>query len=128
MALGPPHPSPDLVELRKAKAVCMLHHHHPRPRDIHSHLHHRRGHQDLNLSLAEGVHYPSLFLCPHPPVETADSAVLKDPPLELSSQTGRRLQIGLLILFHEWTDDVGASPFSDFLQDKPVGLKTHPLG
>ncbi len=128
LGLGPPDPSPNLMQLREAKAIGMLYHHRRRPRNIHSHLHHRGGHQDLNLPIAEGVHDPAFFLCPHPAVDTTDAAVTKSPFLELGGHTRRRLQIGLLTLFHEGTDHVRGSSPSDLLAHELVGLTAHRLG
>jgi len=67
---GPP--APELVELREAESLRVLHHHHRRVRDVHAHLDHRRRHQDVDLARRERAHGPVLAVPLHPPVDETD--------------------------------------------------------
>ena len=43
--LPAPHPSPQLVQLRKSEALGIFHHHYHGIGDVHPDLHHGGGHQ-----------------------------------------------------------------------------------
>ena len=114
------HPAPQLVELRKAEPVGILHDHQGRPGHIDAHLDHGGAHQHLDLSLDEILHHLLLFPAFQFAVHQADG-YLGDPLLQCLGIGHRRLPLVLpLFGFDERTDDVHLSPFLHLFLDKGI--------
>ena len=114
------------MKLRQTKSVCMLDHHHRGVRHVNPDLHHRRGHQQVNLPGLEGRHRPLLLIRFHPAVQQADLEPAKFTILQPLCALQRRSQVGLLRFFHQRIHDIGLPTGQELVAGQLIGFP--PLG
>ena len=125
---APADAAAQLVQLREAEALGVLHQHHGRVRHVDADLDHRRRDEHVRLARAERVHAASFSVGPHPAVEQGD--------VELGEHLGRQA-IGLLlggrtcgrfVLVDRGADDERLVAVGDLLANQLVGRGAVPRG
>ena len=105
-----------LVQLRKAEALCVLDHHERRVGDVHAHLDHGRSHQQVDPACQESGHGLRLLGGFQAPVNQSH---LESRKLLAQRSVGieRRLQLQLFGLLDQGTHPVRLAPGCASLAD-----------
>ncbi|MEE8129943.1 MAG: hypothetical protein V3T48_06630, partial [Vicinamibacterales bacterium] len=73
-----PDPSTQLMQLRKAESLGVLHDHDGSVGDVHPDFDHGCGHQEIDRVVGKPTHHLLALVGFHPPVDQPDSVVAKD--------------------------------------------------
>ena len=106
----PSHAPTELVQLGQSEPLGLLHQHDGRIRDVDPDLDDRGGHQDVDLAPGKRVHRSCSLVAFNTTMHDADTVVGEDSLVEFRRHLGRRSQIQLRRLLHEWIHDEHLTP------------------
>src|SRR5947209_4967192 len=122
------YPATQLMQLRQAEPLGLLHHHDRRVRDVHADFDHRRCNKDLALPGLEGAHRRLLFAGAQFAMQKSDGYIGENVLAKLREHLLRRLDRCCFGLLYDWIDDIGLTSLLDFLRNEAVHAFYRALG
>ncbi len=122
LQIGASHTAPELVQLRQAEALRILHQHHRGIGHVHTDLHHRGGHQNVDLPPQEAQH--DLFLLPglQLSVQSLNPYLRRKNAAQPCRCLGHIFQLQGIVALDHGADHIGLSSGPQLAIDKAAGL------
>ena len=108
---SPAHPAAQLVQLRQAEPLRVLHHQQRRVGHVHADLDHRRADQQVDLAGRGIAAITSAFSASSmPAVQQPDAEIAERPRLQFLVRLRRRLHVQRRRFLHQRADDIRLPP------------------